>query len=198
MVTRCTWCGSDPQYVHYHDNDWGVPVFDDNLLFEYLTLEGAQAGLSWITVLKKRSNYQKVFKNFNIKSVAKFTPDKIEKILENPSIIRNRLKVESTVSNAKIILNIQKEFGSFSHYIWSFVEHIPLQNTLKSHKDLPASTPLSDSISKDMKKRGLRFVGTTIIYAFMQAVGMVNDHVESCFRYKEVKRLARNLSAKKI
>lgn len=182
---RCQWVGSDPLYLEYHDKEWGVPVYNDRLLFEFLILEGAQAGLSWLTVLKKRKHYQKVFDRFNVKKVAKYDKRKIEALLKDPGIIRNRLKVESAVTNAKAFLEIQKEFGSFSQYQWEFVGGKPLQNRWKSLSALPATTKESDAFSKDLKKRGFRFVGSTIIYAHMQAVGMVNDHTVDCFRYKE-------------
>ncbi len=183
---RCAWAKNENS-IPYHDGEWGVPVRDDRLLFEFLILEGAQAGLSWDTVLKKRDHYRKVFANFDPVKVARFRPEKIEKLLLDPGIIRNRLKVESAVSNAKAFLKIQKEFGSFDSYIWGFVDGKPVRNKWKSLKDIPATTSVSDTISKDLKKRGLRFVGSTIMYAFMQAVGMVNDHETSCFRYKEIK-----------
>ena len=186
---RCPWVGADPLYFEYHDKEWGVPVYEDRLLFEFLSLEGAQAGLSWLTVLKKRSHYQKVFDRFNVKKIAKYDRKKIESLLKDPGIIRNRLKVESTVTNAKAFLKIQKEFGSFSQYQWEFVGGKPIQNQWKSLKALPANTKESDALSKDLKKRGLKFVGSTIIYAHMQATGMVNDHTVNCFRYKEVKQI---------
>ncbi|MFH2035991.1 MAG: DNA-3-methyladenine glycosylase I [Candidatus Zixiibacteriota bacterium] len=185
---RCGWAGSDPLYVAYHDEEWGVPVFDDQKLFEFLILEGAQAGLSWSTILNKREGYRKAFADFDPVKVARFTPAKIEKLLLNPSIVRNRLKVESAVSNAKAFLKVQKEFGSFSKYIWSFVDGQPIQNSFKTMKEIPPKTELAEKISKDLKKRGFRFVGPTIIYAHMQATGMVNDHITTCFRYKELKK----------
>lgn len=188
---RCSWCGSDPLYVAYHDKEWGRPVTDDNKLFEMLTLEGAQAGLSWFTVLKKRHNYVKNFNGFDPRKVSRFSEKKINKLLQDPGIIRNRLKVESTVSNAKLFLAIQKEYGSFAKYLWSFVDGKPIQNKRKSLKQIPAKTKLSDEISKDLKKRGFRFVGSTIVYAYMQAVGMVNDHVVSCDFYKYSDKKAR-------
>ena len=184
---RCLWAQSDLM-ISYHDDEWGVSVHDDRLWFEFLTLEGAQAGLSWSTILNKRDNYRRAFANFDVKKVSRFTPAKIEKLLADPGIIRNRLKVESTVSNAKALLKIQSEFGSFDTYIWRFVEAVPIQNRWRMMKDVPARTPLSDAISKDLAKRGFRFVGSTICYAMMQATGMVNDHLTSCFRYKDLKR----------
>jgi len=193
MKRRCSWVGdwSDiPQVlIEYHDKEWGVPAHDDSLLFEFLTLEGAQAGLSWLTVLKKRGGYRKVFEGFDPSRVARFTDQKILKILSNPAIIRNRLKVESTINNAKAILQIQKEFGSFDTYIWGFVNGQPVQNRFRDLTDLPAETDISRVMSKDLKRRGFRFVGPTVCYAFMQAVGMVNDHTVDCFRHKEIKDL---------
>ncbi len=184
-VTRCSWCGSDPIYIKYHDEEWGVPVHDDRKLFEMLILEGAQAGLSWITVLKKRENYKKAFNNFDVVKISKYSENKIAKLLENPGIIRNRLKVNAAVTNAKAYLQVQKEFGSFDKYIWQFVDDKPITNKFKSLKDLPAKTEISDNMSKDLKKRRFTFVGSTICYAFMQATGMVNDHVKDCFRYNK-------------
>ncbi len=183
---RCGWCGDDPLYVDYHDSEWGVPVFDDRKLFEFLILEGAQAGLSWITILKRREGYRKAFADFDPEKVARFTEKRIEKLLQDPGIIRNRLKVRSAVQNAKAFLAVQEEFGSFSEYQWAFVQGKPLVNRFRSLADLPAETPLSQTFSKDLKKRGFNFVGPTIIYAHMQAVGMVNDHLVDCFRYGEV------------
>lgn len=183
---RCAWCGTDPIYVEYHDTEWGVPVYDDKKLFEFLILEGAQAGLSWITILKRREGYRKAFANFDAKKVAKFDKKKISQLLKDPGIIRNRLKVESAVTNAKLFLEIQKEFGSFSKYQWQFVGGKPLINKIKSMKEIKATSHESDAFSKDLKKRGFKFVGSTIIYAHMQAVGMVNDHVTNCFRYSKL------------
>lgn len=188
--TRCKWCLGDDLYIAYHDTEWGVPVKNDRLLFEFITLEGAQAGLSWLTVLKKREHYRKVFENFHPEKVAKFNARKIESLLKDPGIIRNRLKVESTISNAKAFLAVQKDYKSFSNYLWSFVDYKQIQNSVTTLKQIPARTPLSDTISKDLKKRGFRFVGSTICYALMQAVGIVNDHTTDCFRYKEIKKLA--------
>jgi len=186
-MKRCTWAEQE-NMRKYHDTEWGVPVFDDKKLFEFLVLEGAQAGLSWSTVLNKRKGYSKAFANFNVKKVAKMTDAELEKLLLDPSIIRNRLKVFGARKNAHAFIAVQKEFGSFSKYIWDFVKGKPMQNKFKKMSDLPATTPLSDKISKDMKKRGFTFVGSTIIYAHMQATGMVNDHETSCFRYKEVQK----------
>ena len=183
---RCGWSTSDPLYLAYHDREWGVPVHDDRKLFEMLILEGAQAGLSWITILRKRENYRKAFDNFEAGKITAYDKRKIRKLLTDEGIVRNRLKIEATISNAKAFLQVQKEVGSFNKYIWQFVGGKPRANARKSLKDIPASTPESDAMSKDLKKRGFRFVGSTICYAFMQAVGMVNDHVMTCFRYREV------------
>ena len=184
-MKRCTWATNDLN-IAYHDTEWGVPVHDDRTFFEFLILEGAQAGLSWDTVLKKRDAYREAFDNFDAAKVAKYTDAKCEKLMLNEGIIRNRLKVASAVRNAKAFLVVQKEFGSFDKYIWGFVGGKPQDNKLKSHGDVPAKTDISDAISKDLKKRGFNFVGSTIMYAFMQATGLVNDHLSSCFRYKEV------------
>ena len=183
---RCGWCGIDPLYVKYHDEEWGVPVKDDKTLFEFLILETFQAGLSWITILRKRENFRKAFDNFDYKKIAKYNQSKIDSLLQNEGIIRNKLKVQAAVTNAQAFMEVQKEFGSFSNYIWEFVNHAPIKNILKSHKDAAATTPISDALSKDLKKRGFKFVGSTVVYAHMQATGMVNDHIESCFRYHEV------------
>jgi len=180
---RCTWAGSDPLYVKYHDQEWGVPVHDDRKLFEMLILEGAQAGLSWITILRKRENYRKAFSGFDAKKIATYDAKKVGSLMQNEGIVRNRLKIESTISNAKSFLAVQKEFGSFDAYIWQFVDGKPKVNRWTKMKHLPAKTAESDAMSKDLKKRGFRFVGSTICYAFMQATGMVNDHLTSCFRY---------------
>jgi len=186
MKKRCEWCGTEPIYVDYHDNEWGVPVHDEQLLFEMIVLDGAQAGLSWITVLKKRDSYRQAFDNFDASKMADYDDNKIEELLKNPGIIRNRLKVKSAVKNAKVFLKIQDECGSFDKYIWQFVNHRPIQNKWKSMGEIPAKTAESDAMSKDLKKRGFSFVGSTICYAFMQAAGMVNDHAVYCYRYKEV------------
>lgn len=180
--TRCGWAGSDPLYVRYHDEEWGVPVHDDRRLFEFLTLEGAQAGLSWITVLRKREGYARAFSGFDPRKVARFDARKVERLMLDASIVRNRLKIESTISNARAFLAVQKELGSFDAYIWRFVGGSPMKNRPRSMKSLPASTPESDAMSRDLKKRGFRFIGSTICYAFMQACGLVDDHVEDCFR----------------
>ncbi len=176
----------NPLYEEYHDNEWGVPVYDDHTLFEFLTLETFQAGLSWITILKKRENFRAAFDNFNYKKIAKYTPEKVEELLQNTGIIRNKLKIKATINNAQAFIKIQKEYDSFSNYIWKFVHFKPIKNHFKNHKDAPANTPLSDTISNDLKKRGFKFVGSTVMYAHMQATGMVNDHEISCFRYNEV------------
>ena len=181
---RCEWLDeSNELYVKYHDDEWGVPVHNDKKLFEFLTLEGAQAGLSWITVLKKRENYRVAFDGFDYKKISKYNEQKITSLLENPGIIRNKLKVRSTIKNAIVFIEIQKEFGSFNNYIWGFVDNKPIKNNYKRLSEIPATTSLSDLISKDLKKRGMSFVGSTIVYAFMQAVGIVNDHQTDCFRY---------------
>lgn len=181
MKKRCTWSGTDPLMIAYHDKEWGRPTHDDKVHFEFLILEAAQAGLSWSTVLKKREAYRKNFADFDPVKVSKFSQAKVEKLMLDPSIIRNRLKIEAAVNNAKKFLEIQKEFGSFDKYCWQFVGGKPLVNKRKSTRDIPASTPESDAFSKDLKKRGFKFVGSTIIYAHMQAVGMVNDHTLDCF-----------------
>jgi DNA-3-methyladenine glycosylase I len=181
VIARCTWASAEPN-LSYHDTEWGVPVHDDRLLFEFLILEGAQAGLSWETILKKREAYRKAFDNFEPQRVARYSAARIEKLMKNAGIVRNRLKIESTVDNAKAFLRVQKEFGSFDAYVWSFVGGKAKINLRDTMKDIPASTPESDALSKDLKRRGFRFVGTTICYAFMQAVGMVNDHTADCFR----------------
>lgn len=181
-LTRCAWVSADPLYIAYHDIEWGVPVFDDAKLFEFLILEGAQAGLSWLTVLKKRENYRRAFSGFDPASVAAFDEKKIESLLADPGIIRNRLKVRSAVTNAAAFLEVQKEFGSFAEYSWRFVGGSPRVNRFRSAREVPARTKESDALSKDLKKRGFKFVGSTIIYAHMQAVGMVNDHTLDCFR----------------
>ncbi len=183
--TRCAWVGTEPLYLAYHDEEWGVPCYDDRALFELLILEGAQAGLSWITILKKRDNYRRLFDNFDAAKIARYTPKKIEKLLQDPGIVRNRLKVEATVTNAKLFLEIQKEPGGFSGYIWSFVGGKPITNRWRNLSEVPASTPESDAMSKALKKRGFKFVGSTICYAFMQAAGLVNDHTIKCFRHRQ-------------
>jgi DNA-3-methyladenine glycosylase I len=186
-MKRCDWANGNALETKYHDEQWGVPVHDDRLLFEMLTLESAQAGLSWSTILSKREGYKKAFDDFDVQKVAKYSKSKIAELLQNPAIVRNKLKVNATVINANIILEIQKEYGSFDAYIWSFVDRKTIQNTWKEVSEVPASTELSSAMSKAMKKRGFKFVGTTTCYAFMQAVGMVNDHLVDCFCYHEIK-----------
>lgn len=183
-MRRCGWVTDDPLYIDYHDQEWGRPIHDDQRLFEFLILEGAQAGLSWLTVLKKRENYRACFDKFSAKKIARYDQNKLELLLTNPGIIRNRLKVESTIINAKAYLQIIKEWGSFAAYIWHFVDDKPINNHWRSLKQVPAKTVISDNMSKDLKQRGFKFVGSTICYAFMQAVGMVNDHTVDCFCYK--------------
>ena len=191
-VKRCKWAeGVSLEYIRYHDEEWGVPVFDDQVQFEFLVLEGAQAGLSWSTILNKRDGYRKAFADFDPQKVARFTDKRIEKLLTDPSIVRNRLKVRSAVTNARAFLRVQKEFGSFSNYIWDFVGGEPIQNRFRRDGDIPATSPESDALSKDLKKRGFKFVGSTIVYAHMQATGLVNDHVVGCFRYKPCQQLAK-------
>ena len=185
---RCEWAGSDPLYRAYHDEEWGVPLHDDRLLFEFLILEGAQAGLSWITILKKRENYRKVFNRFDPEKIARYRKPKIERLLKDSGIVRNRLKVEGTVRNAKAFLTVRKDLGLFDEYVWSFVGGKPIRNRFRSLKELPAETEASRAMSRSLKKRGFTFVGPTICYAFMQATGMVNDHVVGCFRHREVAR----------
>ena len=188
---RCGWAENSTELDQkYHDEEWGVPVRDDRLQFEFLTLEGAQAGLSWSTVLHKRSGYRKAFADFDVLKVSRFKPARIDKLTQNPAIIRNRLKIESTVTNARAFLDVQAEFGSFCNYIWGFVDGEPVQNRWPSQAKVPATSPVSDALSKDLKRRGFRFVGSTIVYAHMQATGMVNDHIQSCFRHAECKALA--------
>ena len=185
---RCVWCGDDPLYQAYHDTEWGVPLHDDHLLFEFLMLEGAQAGLSWITILKKRENYRAAFDGFDATRIARYDANKIESLLQNPGIVRNRLKVAAAVTNAQKFLDVQSEFGSFDKFIWQFVDGKPKQNARRSIAKIPASTPESDAMSKELKRRGFKFVGSTICYAHMQATGMVNDHTTDCFRYEELMR----------
>lgn len=190
---RCSWCGDDPLYCEYHDSEWGVPLFDERKLFEFLVLEAAQAGLSWITVLRKRENYRKAFDNFDPEKIARYTPAKIEKLMQNEGIIRNRLKIESAIKNAQALLAMKKNGESFSEFVWSFVNHKPIQNKVRGMQDAVASTPESDAMSKALKKKGFNFVGTTICYAYMQACGMVNDHFIDCYRHKDCATLAKKL-----
>ncbi|MFM6930544.1 MAG: DNA-3-methyladenine glycosylase I [Bdellovibrio sp.] len=189
-IKRCAWVSDDPLYIEYHDQEWGVPVYDDRKLFEFLVLESAQAGLSWITVLRKRENYRKAFAGFDPQKIARFTDKKVQTLLQNPGIIRNEMKIRAAINNAKIFLKMQKEFGSFSNYMWAFVDHKPIDGKRKPGS-IPASTNISDALAKDLKSRGFKFLGTTIIYAHMQAVGMVNDHLTTCFCYKKAKSCAR-------
>ena len=185
---RCGWCSDDPLYCRYHDSEWGVPLHDDQALFEFLILEGAQAGLSWITILRKRENYRAAFDNFDAARIARYNASKIESLLQDPGIVRNRLKVGTAVTNAQKFLDVQDEFGSFDAFIWRFVDGRPRQNAWRSLAEIPASTPESDAMSKELKRRGFKFAGSTICYARMQATGMVNDHTTDCFRHKELLR----------
>ena len=186
-MNRCGWVNQDPLYIDYHDHEWGVPVYDDRQLFEYLNLEGAQAGLSWYTILKKRANYREAFDNFEAEKIVHYNDRKIEELLNNKGIVRNKLKIHAVITNAKAFLKVVEEFGSFSTYIWSFVDGKPIQNHFEDLSKVPATTCISDRLSKDLKKRGFKFVGTTICYAFMQAVGMVNDHVMTCDCYMKLR-----------
>lgn len=191
MIKRCTWCGSDPQYVAYHDEDWGVPVHDDRMLFEMLILEGAQAGLSWLTILKKRGNYRNAFHGFDAARIACYDQTEIDRLMQDAGIVRNRLKIESAIKNARVFLKIQEEYGTFADYLWQYVDGTPVINSWRQHSDLPAYTPLSDRLSKNLKRRGFNYVGSTICYAFMQSIGMVNDHTTDCFRYAEINKFQR-------
>lgn len=184
--SRCDWCGNDSLYMRYHDQEWGVPLYEDKLLFEFLILETFQAGLSWITILRKRENFRLAFDDFDYLKIADYNDDKYEELLMNPGIIRNKLKIKSAISNAKLFIQIQKDHGSFSSYFWSFTNNKSIVNRWDNLNQVPATTTLSDTISKDLKKRGFKFVGSTVIYAYMQAVGMVNDHVRSCFRHRQL------------
>lgn len=189
MTRRCEWSGSDPLYVSYHDDEWGVPVHDDRHLFEMLVLEGAQAGLSWLTILRKREEYRRAFARFEPETVAAWSERDVERLLANPGIVRNRLKIESAIRNARGVLKIREEFGSLDSYLWRFVDHAPRQNGWRSLAEIPARTEQSDAMSKELKRRGFNFVGSTICYAFMQAVGMVNDHLVHCYRHEEIRQL---------
>lgn len=186
MKTRCQWCGDDPLYVAYHDDEWGVPAHDDRHLFEMLVLEGAQAGLSWLTVLRKREGYRRAFDNFDVQRVATYTDRDVERLLADAGIVRNRLKIHAAIANARAVLAVQREHGSLDAFLWGFVNGVPRQNARKSLAEIPVSTPESDRLSKALAKRGFKFVGTTICYSFMQAVGMVNDHVVTCYRHAEI------------
>lgn len=190
MKKRCSWCNTDPLYMAYHDNDWGVPLHDDRKLFEMLILEGAQAGLSWLTVLKKREHYRSAFDAFDAAKIARYGKSEIERLLADSGIIRNRLKIESAIRNARGFLATQEEFETFDQFIWRYIDHSPRQNAWKSPASVPTHTNESDMMSKDLKRRGFNFVGTTICYAFMQSVGMVNDHTVDCFRHRPIKKLA--------
>ncbi len=183
---RCTWCGSDPLYVAYHDEEWGVPSHDDRHLFEKLLLEGAQAGLSWLTILKKRENYREAFDGFDCEKIAAYTERDIDRLLANPGIVRNRLKIQSAIKNAQATLAVKEAFGTLEVFMWQFVKGATLQNKWKSHSEIPTRTPASDAMSKELKRRGFNFVGSTICYSFMQAVGMINDHVVDCYRHAEL------------
>jgi DNA-3-methyladenine glycosylase I len=186
MIKRCTWCGNDPLYIAYHDKEWGAPVHDDRQLFEMLILEGAQAGLSWLTILKKRDNYRQAFHRFDPGKVARYDQEDVQRLMQDKGIVRNRLKIEAAIKNARGFLQICEEHSSFANYLWHYVDNKPIINSWQTVTDIPANTPLSDRLSKDLKKRGFNFVGSTICYAFMQAVGMVNDHTVGCFRYHEL------------
>ena len=188
--TRCAWGASDPLYVPYHDDEWGVPLHDDGRLFEMLVLEGAQAGLSWLTILRRREAYRRAFDRFDPQAVARYGPREVERLLADAGIIRNRLKIDSAINNARAFLEVQEKFGSFDSYVWGFVDGAPTQNAWTKHEEVPAQTPVSNALSKDLRKRGFTFVGPTICYAHMQATGMVNDHLVGCFRHREVRLLA--------
>ena len=184
--SRCPWPASDPLMIKYHDKEWGTPLHNDRKLFEFLILEGFQAGLSWLTILRKRENFREAFDQFDFKKVARYDQQKIESLLKDSGIIRNRLKIQGAIANAKAFIEVRKDFGTFDKYIWGFIKGRPIHNGLKSLKEIPAKTELSDRISQDLKKRGFKFVGSTIVYSHMQATGMVNDHLKTCFRYKEI------------
>ncbi|MGQ1890582.1 DNA-3-methyladenine glycosylase I [Thermophagus sp. OGC60D27] len=190
---RCEWCGTDPLYVKYHDEEWGRPIFDDRKLFEFLILEGFQAGLSWITILRKRDHFRVAFDDFDYLKIAKYSEVDFLRLMQNEGIVRNKLKIKAAITNARAFMDVQKEFGSFSNYIWGFVDGKPINNLYQKLEDIPASTPLSDRISKDLKKRGFKFVGSTIVYAHMQATGMVNDHITGCFVHKQLCPNAQNV-----
>ena len=195
MVKRCSWCGSDPLYVAYHDEDWGVPVYDNQQLFEMLILEGAQAGLSWLTILKKRENYRKAFHDFDASTIAGYDQKEIDRLMQDAGIVRNRLKIEATIKNARGLLQLCEEFNSFANYLWHFVDGKPIINTWQDYSTIPANTQISDQLSKDLKRRGFNFVGSTICYAFMQSIGMVNDHTTDCFRYQQINQLTKEESS---
>jgi len=189
MQTRCVWCGNDPLYIDYHDHEWGVPVHDERQLFEMLSLEGAQAGLSWLTILRKRAGYRQAFANFDINIVSNFAPAVIDDLMTNPNIVRNRLKITSVVNNAHVALKINDQYGSLDHFLWRYTDGVPIHNSWHSHEQIPAQSEVSVLMSKDLKKLGCKFIGPTICYALMQSIGMVNDHVTSCFRYQQIKNL---------
>ena len=189
IINKCGWCKGDALYEAYHDTKWGVPVYDDATLFEFLILETFQAGLSWITILRKRENFREALDNFDYNKIANYSAEKLEDLMSNPGIIRNKLKIKATVSNAQAFIKIQKEFGTFSKYIWEFVNHKPVQNAVLNYKEAPPTTAVSDALAKDLKKRGFKFTGSTVMYAHMQATGMVNDHEITCFRYNQIKEL---------
>lgn len=191
MIKRCTWCGSDPLYIAYHDEEWGVPVHDDRRLFEMMILEGAQAGLSWLTILKKRNNYRQAFHNFDPEKIARYDEEDIHRLMLDAGIVRNRLKIKAAIKNAQGFLQIREEYSSFAEYLWQYIDGTPVTNSWQNHSDIPAHTPLSDRLSKDLKKRNFNFVGSTICYAFMQSIGMVNDHTTDCFRYAEINNFQR-------
>ncbi|WP_224483990.1 DNA-3-methyladenine glycosylase I [Robertkochia aurantiaca] len=193
-IKRCGWCEGDPLYEAYHDEEWGVPVIDDDRLFEFLILETFQAGLSWITILRKRENFRRAFDQFDYRKIATYDDQKLEELRNDAGIVRNKLKIAATVQNARAFMQVQQAFGSFSNYIWQFVDHEPIQNQVTNYREAPATTPLSDRISKDMKKKGFSFVGSTVIYAHMQATGMVNDHETDCFRHDEVRELGKQVN----
>ena len=195
MVKRCSWCGSDPLYVAYHDEDWGVPVYDNQQLFEMLILEGAQAGLSWLTILKKRENYRKAFHDFDASTIASYDQKEVDRLMQDAGIVRNRLKIEATIKNARGFLQLCEEFNSFANYLWRFVDGKPIINAWQDHSTIPANTQISDQLSKDLKRRGFNFVGSTICYAFMQSIGMVNDHTTDCFRYQQINHLTKEESS---
>lgn len=189
--SRCHWCLGFKEYIQYHDQEWGVPAYSDKTHFEFLVLESAQAGLSWSTILKKREGYRKAFADFDYRLVAEFSENQIQEMMQNKGIIRNLLKIKAAINNAKQFMEIQKEFGSFSDYIWGFVEEKPIQNTHKTPSEVPATTEISDRLAKDLKSRGFKFLGSTILYAHMQATGLVNDHMSNCFRYQEVRKMVK-------
>lgn len=192
-MKRCAWCENDELYTKYHDEEWGVPVFDDRKQFEFLVLESAQAGLSWLTILRKRESYRKAYDNFNPITVAKFDDRKIEELMKYEGIIRNEKKIRASVNNAKRFIEVQKEFGSFSKYIWKFVDYKPIINSWKNESEIPAKTELSEVISKDLKKRGFEFIGPVIIYSHLQATGLVNDHIIDCFRYDQINQMRKKV-----